>query len=185
MLFLHPAPCLCGREHGEMAPKRCRSPRSEPGSPKGHRDHHHPTTTTPRAKPLPEDHSPVPLPRGSSPLGRATTDRSLQDPWRRPPAESGTEPPGQGQTWGLRGGLDTHHNKGCHPLALNTTSVPCSRDRARCKALPSLRTILPLLTSTLSCTARCHPSSGDGGATRRAGPSPLACLRLRWPQQPP
>ncbi|XP_069660647.1 proline-rich protein 22-like [Haliaeetus albicilla] len=49
--------------------------------------------------------------------------------------------------WGPGGDTDTHDNKGCEAFVLNPASVPSSGDRARCKALQSLKTITPFLAS--------------------------------------
>lgn len=76
--------------------------------------------------------SPIPFPRGSSPLaGEPGQDASLQD---TPCGLAGTR-------------TDTQDDKGCNAFVLNTTSIPSSGDRARCKALQSLKTITPFLGS--------------------------------------
>jgi len=91
---------------------------------------------------------PRPLPQGKQPFGGgARTDGSLRDSWTRPQAESSTEPLAQGQRLGAGVGPDSHNNKGCNAFVLSTTSVSSSGDRARCKALQSLRTLTPFIAS--------------------------------------
>ena len=137
-----------GKQHprGAKAPL---SPRSEPASPEGN-----PATTSGAGdggggggNGKGKD-SPVPFPRGSSPLlgkpgqtgpcrthGHGPTQKAARSPWDKD------------RPWGPGGDTDTHDNKGCEAFVLNPASVPSSGDRARCKALQSLKTITPFLAS--------------------------------------